>query len=779
MALGKFSALLHRARWPILIGWLGLVAAALLFAARGSDHLTGNGFNVPGSQSQAVQEAIDRDFGGEPQGALVVVMRATGRVGDRDRSAALARVRKAAEAQPDTTVPPAGIRRAARALRNGRVAVVPLDTNSAGPELIDTAMRLRQALGAGTQVGGVSLYLAGEPATWAALQDVVKQDLRSAERVGFPLVLLILLVVFGSVAAASLPLALGAISVLVTTAVIYFLAQLTEMSVLVTSMAAMIGIGVAVDYSLFILTRYRQAVASGADRAAARSTALATSGVAVVASGAAVALSLASLWLIDSTLLRSMAMGAVVVVSVSVLTAVVLLPVLIDLLGKRVEGSGRVLGALGRAAHVAVRRVAMRRGPAAPPAPAGEGSRFWQRWAALVMRRPLLAIAVVCPLLIVMALPVLSLRTGFDSVRQLPRNDEARVGAQLAASATRSGGAQPVQIVAHPRKGSVGEAPTQRAARALVATLARDAEVAAVARPRQRGSSVLIEATTRHRTESGQALAFIDRLRSRTLPDSQLARRADLTVGGSSASMRDVQAQISGGMWKLIAFVLGTSFLVLLVLLRSVLLPLKAVAMNLLSIGAAYGVLVAVFQWGWLDGLLGLQSLGHLEVFTPPLVMAVVFGLSMDYEVFLLSRIRERYEATGDSRLAVAQGLARSARTITSAALIMVAVFTVFIGTGTSTIQQLGLGSAVAIAIDATLVRLVVVPAIMQLLGDWNWWLPRPLERLLPQLGTEWEPPVPGTPTDAGWRTALPMRASRDQAHRSTKRPAPRTRIDA
>jgi RND superfamily putative drug exporter len=197
-------------------------------------------------------------------------------------------------------------------------------------------------------------------------------------------------------------------------------------------------------------------------------------------------------------------------------------------------------------------------------------------------------------------------------------------------------------------------------------------------------------------------------------------------------------------MWKIILFVLGLSYVVLLILLRSVVLPLKAVLMNLLSVGAAYGVLVVVFQWGWLDGLLGFHHLGHLDVLTPPLVLAVVFGLSMDYEVFLLSRIRERWEATGDSRQAVAEGLAASARTITSAALIMASVFLVFTFTGVPSIKELGLGNAIAIIIDATIVRLILVPATMELLGDWNWWLPKPLARILPRRSFERTPePVP------------------------------------
>jgi uncharacterized membrane protein YdfJ with MMPL/SSD domain len=224
----------------------------------------------------------------------------------------------------------------------------------------------------------------------------------------------------------------------------------------------------------------------------------------------------------------------------------------------------------------------------------------------------------------------------------------------------------------------------------------------------------------------------VDRLRDRDPPGI-----ASVEVGGATAAVEDFKDLVAGSMWKILVFVLAFSYLVLLLLLRSVLLPLKAVLMNLLSVAAAYGVLVAVFQWGWLDGLLGYDSLGYINTMTPPFLLAIVFGLSMDYEVFLLSRIRERYDATGDTRTAVAQGLRASAATISSAALIMVAVFAVFAGTGTPSIKEIGLGLSVAIALDATLVRLILVPATMELLGRWNWWLPGPLARVLPRTDFE------------------------------------------
>ena len=208
-------------------------------------------------------------------------------------------------------------------------------------------------------------------------------------------------------------------------------------------------------------------------------------------------------------------------------------------------------------------------------------------------------------------------------------------------------------------------------------------------------------------------------------------------VGGATAAVEDFKDLVAGSMWKIALFVLAFSYLVLFLLLRSVFLPLKAVLMNMLTVAAAYGVLVAIFQYGWLDGLLGYESLGYINTITPPFLLAIVFGLSMDYEVFLLSRIRERYDVTGDTRTAVAEGLAKSAATISSAALIMVAVFAVFAGTGVPSIKEIGVGLSVAIFLDATLVRLVLVPATMEIMGEWNWWLPKPIARVLPETNFE------------------------------------------
>jgi RND superfamily putative drug exporter len=325
--------------------------------------------------------------------------------------------------------------------------------------------------------------------------------------------------------------------------------------------------------------------------------------------------------------------------------------------------------------------------------------------------------------------PALQLQFGDGALRQFPAGNETRVGAELAARATGPGAAGPVQVLVKFDKGVDADL------RGYVSALGRDPEAASVTPPRtsRDGRSALIAITPRHDPESPAARGLVSRLRA----GEPSVAGAQVEVGGSTAQVEDFKDLVSGSMWKILLFVLAFSYLVLLVLLRSILLPLKAVLVNLLSVAAAYGVLVAVFQWGWFDSLLGFHHLGYVNTLTPPFLLAIVFGLSMDYEVFLLTRIRERYDATGDTRKAVGEGLAGSARTISSAALIMVAVFAVFAFTGVPSVKEIGVGLAVAIALDATLVRLVLVPAVMELMGKWNWWLPAPLARVLPRADLE------------------------------------------
>jgi RND superfamily putative drug exporter len=718
----------RRRRW-VVGGWVLIVLLALPFASKQTDHLTGGGFDVPGSQSMKVSESLQDDFGSQADG-IAVVLKAEPGASAADRAAAVARVQEEVATLDDVTLPAPAARQARRQLLAGEdVVLVPLRSDLSSDELIDPAATLREDLDPGAVDAGVTPYLVGQPTIWAGMQEISKEDLAKAEGTGFPIVAIILLVVFGSLAAAALPLTLGFVSVLVTGALIYFISLGMTTSVFVTNMASMIGIGVAVDYSLFILARYREEREAGREPAEARALSLSTSGLAVTFSGLAVIISLAGLWMVDNQALRSMALGAMTVVAVSILTATTLLPALIAMLGDRVLPGGVV----GKVERFFQRRFYRRRTP--EQAAAGK-NRFWRGWTERVMARPWTAIVGVSAVLLLLASPLLSLETGTEAIAQFPKDSDVRVGTEIA-SEELGGGTDPVQIVAH------FDGPADGEDRAAVVGFMRDLDgttgVAGVGLPAytEDGSSVLVQATPSASSESDAAVALVDRLRDTVVPASVLAQQAEVNVGGETARGEDVRQQVSGSMWKIILFVLALSFLVLMVMLRSLLLPLKAVLMNLLSIGAAFGVLVAIFQWGWFDGFLGFESQGALDTINIPLIFAIVFGLSMDYEVFLMSRIRERYMVHGENERAVAEGLSTSARTISSAALIMTSVFAVFVLTGVPSIKELGVGCAVAIALDATLVRLILVPAAMKLMGNWNWWFPSWLDRLVPDFSFE------------------------------------------
>jgi RND superfamily putative drug exporter len=725
--MSRLAGFLGRRRRWVLAGWVIALLLALPFAARQTEHLTGGGFDVPGSQSKAVSDSLQSEFGGDSDG-IAVLLKASAGAPAAAEAAAIGRVRHAVAGVDDVALPPAAARRAATELRVRGTAMVSLHSNLTSDELIDSAAELREELDLGTAQGGVTTYLAGQPTIWAGMQELSKKDLSEAEAGGFPIVAIILLVVFGSLAAAVLPLALGFVSVMVTGALIYFISLHMNTSVFVTNMASMIGIGVAIDYSLFILARYREERAAGRSSDDARAEALSTSGLAVTFSGLAVIVSLAGLWMVDNQALRSMALGAMTVVAVSILAATTLLPALIAMLGDRVLPGGVVATVLRFFRQRIFRR------PERPPS-AGAESVFWARWTAAVMARPWTAVIGVSAVLLFLAIPVLSLATGTQAITQFPKDSDVRVGNELA-SKQLGGGTDPVQVVAS-FEDRTSAAAERAATAAFVRTLQGTSGVASVAPPSFAKGSVLIQATPNAPSESDAAIALVERLRDPIVPSSGLARIATVDVGGETARGRDVRELISGSMWKIVLFVLALSFLVLMAMLRSLLLPLKAVLMNLLSIGAAFGVLVAIFQWGWFDSLLGFESQGALDTINVPLIFAVVFGLSMDYEVFLMSRIREHYMEHGDNERAVAEGLSTSARTISSAALIMTCVFAVFVLTGVPSIKELGLGCAVAIALDATLVRLILVPAAMKLLGDWNWWMPSWLDRVLPDFAFE------------------------------------------
>src|SRR5437588_7858832 len=609
--LARLADAASRRRRLVIGAWLALLVGGAWLPLHQSDRLSGGGWDVPGSASVRVSDELDAfpDFS-SPALSVLVTGRSPAAVQKR-----LAAVR--ATAARDPALRP----NRPRLFAHGRAALLPVTYVGPTGAAIAVATRARHALVQTTPETRTRVI--GQPAIWSNFQDVAKRQLARGETTGFPLILIILLAGFGTLVAALAPLAVGFAAVFLTGAVVYWLSRATEMSIYVSNMASMIGIGVAVDYSLFVVSRYRRELRAGAAPDEALRRALASSGTAVVFSGATVAVSLAGLFVIDVNAVRSMAIGAIVVVSIAVLATVTLLPAL---LGPGVERF-RV-------------RLPWRTGESGDPV-------FWRRWTESVMAHPVRALALVVPFLLLLAAPLLAIKTYNRGLEQLPRTAEVRQATERAQRLAGPGFSGPVHVL-------VG---SRTEAERLTPRLARIQGVARVTPPLAdpNGRRFLVSAYLASDQESPSAQATLRRI-ERAAPDA--------TIGGATQFGLDVNNAIFGGLPKMLLFILAVSYVVLLVLLRSVLLPLKAILMNLLSVGAAYGALVAVFQWGWLDWI-GYSSPGYVDTIVPALVLAVTFGLSMDYEVFLLTRIRERYVLHGRNDQAVAEGLVGSARIIT------------------------------------------------------------------------------------------------------------------
>jgi uncharacterized membrane protein YdfJ with MMPL/SSD domain len=698
-------------RRVVLAAWLAIVAASVPFAMRASDHLTAGGFEVNGSRSEQVDEALARHFRGTTRANLAVLLWPRKGTTSSALTAAIERVKRHVHGMPDVTLSERDYSFALFGAGLIEPTVLPLTV--AGNE--DTAQRiaerLRSTLGINTESApkhsGIEVHLLGEGALAAGLNHTFKAQLAQAETLALPILLVILLAVFGSLAAAAVPLFLGATAVVITTALIYFLSLGMGMSVFVTNTASMLGIGVAVDYSLIMLARVREELRAGRDEESARGVGVRHAGRAIIFSGTVVIGSLIGLLLVPSEALRSMAIGAMLVVAVSVLVTIILVPALIDLVGARRLATGF------RAA-----RRGSQHSDGSPPS-------RWYVWTRGVVRHRWVALGLSTVVLLLLCAPVFALHTRVGALRQLSDGNETRIGFAEAERLAGPGALGPAYVIVHARDASANITPETRRLRKIAAALR---EVKTVGAPTVNGTYSLFSVTPTVDPESPAAKRLVARLQTKL--DAAVGAGDHVLVGGATATQVDEERAIAASMWKVIAVAAGMALMLLLVLFRSVVLAIQAVVTNLVSVVAAYGALVVVFQWGWLDSLFHFQSLGYVNTLTLPLVLAIVFALSMDYEVFFLTRIRERWLRTGNAESAVVDGIAGGAQTITSAAIILISVFGIFVATGIPSVKELGLGAAVAIAIDASLVRLVLVPAAMSLFGARSWWLPRPLTRV-------------------------------------------------
>lgn len=730
----RLSAILRTHRWLVFTGWLLALVPAVWLLLTGSNHLTGGGFEVEGSQSLRVHYAIEDHFpdvGASPL-ALVAAPRATASY--TDMVEAVAELERIAAEVPSVTITPIPNQPAPQPDRP-YVVSLRLDFDNTGA--VDVARQLRQKVGItgsdpGENANGtVRMYVIGQGALGAAAQTSTKHDIAAAERWNMPVVLMVLVAVFGSLAAAAIPLILGLCTVTVTMGVVYLLSQLTTMSVFVSSTVSMFGIALAVDYSLFILMRYREELRQGRTVAQSTDAAMATSGLAVVLSGLTVIASLTGLYLIATPALNSIATGAILAVVMSVLTSVTMTPAILATFGRAAARRSPLL------------QLSWRRGdPDGPP--------FWSRWVRVVMRRPWLWATVTTAALLLAATPAFSMVLGNSMLRQFPASHEIRGGVNAAAEALGPGALGPVRVLVGFPEGDAATPVNTRVVEALRTEMDRSISIVSVSPPEASddNKSVLLSGVLAVDPEDLAARSAVDWLRARlpAVAAETVANEGaggpvpEIDVGGSTALIKDFDDRVDRTGLMVLLFVSLIAFVMLLLSIRSVFLAIKGVLMTVLSVVAAYGSLVVVFQWGWLEAI-GLPKLTSIDSTVPPLVLAMTFGLSMDYEIFLLTRIRERFLLTADTRDAVAYGVSTSARTITSAAVIMIAVFIGFAFAGMPLVAQLGVACAVAIAVDATVVRLILVPALMVTFEQWNWWLPRWLDRILPSV--DFEKPLP------------------------------------
>jgi RND superfamily putative drug exporter len=741
----------RRRRVMVFAIWVPLlVGLSAISGAIGSDYRTS--FTLPDSESKMVQETLQGIGNGEQAGMVAqIVFTATQGTTDPAVVEAMNGLFDQVAEIPGVTVTspysPEGARfnSATEPISFAQLSVTERDQQ----QMLALGNQIKE-MGASIDVPGLRVEYGG--------QVFATFEFPESELLGILAAIVILLVAFGSVLAMGLPIGTALFGLGVGFGIVGLASNVLRMPEFSAQMTAMIGLGVGIDYALFIVTRYRENLRGGMSPEDATVEAVDSSGRAVIFAGITVMISLLGLFVIGIEFVRGLAIAGATGVLMMMFAAVTLLPALLGFAGRRIEVTSRAAAisvtafvllmlvgvftglALGVAAlaglGIAVLTMAISFTPAGralrtPLPPRHDKPReeqFWFRWSRYVQRRPWPAFLGGAAVLIVLALPLFSIRMGFGDTGNLPEEQTARRAYDLLADGFGPGSSGPLVLV------STDPAADAASVAAVDEALTNDAAIAFASPGTEIAPGTwLWQAYPVSSPQDEATTELVERLRADTLPATGMA----VMIGGFTAGSIDFSSYLGDRLPLLIGAVLVLSFLLLMLVFRSVLVPLKAVIMNLLSVGAAYGVVVAIFQWGWAKDLFGIGKAGPVEAWAPMMLFAIVFGLSMDYEVFLLSRMREEFVRTGDNHIAVADGLAATARVITAAALIMVCVFGAFVLGNDRQLKLFGLGMAVAVLVDATIVRMILVPATMELLGSRNWWMPAWLDRILPRIEVE------------------------------------------
>jgi putative drug exporter of the RND superfamily len=702
----RLADAMRRARY--VVGAVWLIAAALSLAAVNGafgtklNDLLSNRFDLPGTESGRARTLLAEHFGQRPDSGYTIVFS-----GDIAPTAQRSALKRAASVLPDARVGP--LQPAGLGVWFARIGT------RLEPQPAEARVeRMRRAIGT---VSGGRIYVSGQVAINRDLEPVFDADLQRGEAIAIPIAVLVLLIVFGTVSATLVPLLMAAGTVPVTLGLLWILAHEMNMAIYVTNLVTLIGIAIAIDYSLLVVYRFREELLGGANEREALRTTMRTAGHAVLFSGATVAIGLACLVLIPLPFIRSMGVGGLLIPLVSIFAAMTLLPALLAVFGSSLL-------------RLQVPLIGLR--------PDREGG-VWGRIAETIMRRPALVAGGTGGFLVLCALPAPFLSLTPGSSKGLPSQASSVQGLELLERTLGPGTITPlIAVVDSGRAGGIGQ--TEPAIRRLVKELRADPEVTIVQAPTETGPQTYLPpdptgryarvvVATRHDYGTDQAKKLAARVRNTYVPRTDFGDARVYAGGGPPAGLDFINRAYGAFPW-LVLGVLAVTYLVLMRAFRSLLLPLKAVILNLLSVGATYGLLVVAFRWGF-GAVIGLPQADQIEAWIPIFLFAMLFGLSMDYEVFLLSRMRELYDETGDTERAVALGLMRTGRIVTAAAAIMVAAFSGFMLGSLIGLVQFGFGLAVAITIDATIIRALLVPALMKLMGGWNWYLPPWLARLL------------------------------------------------
>ena len=710
-AIGRFCSRHH---WPTIAVWV-VLAVGLVFVGQAGDSKTNDNLTLPGTDSTAATELLEDNLPEQAFGSNPLVIQAK-------RGASLT-APQYAQAIDDTV-------KRLNAMHDVNSAVNPLSPEGAVFLSKDRSVAyvpVVLCVGPGelTENQAQAVLDAGQPAEAAGLkvsvgayvgQQLSKPDTGASDAIGIAAAIVILLFAFGTATAMVLPISSAIIGLACSLSLIRLLENAVQVPSVASTLATMIGLGVGIDYALFIVTRHKLQLGDGMELRESIARATATAGGAVVFAGFTVVIALCSLAFAGIPLVSTLGFTAAIAVVVAVLAAATLLPAMLGALGPRIDSLRVQLGK----SH-----------------PDDSEPHGWRRWAHGVAARPWRSALAALAVLIVLSIPIFQLELGQNDVSALPKSTTARQAYDGLTQGFGPGVNGPLLVASEFE--SAAEA--KQVLPGLEKAIGGASDVAEVSEPTldKAGTDAVFTVIPNSAPWADSTVELVEDLRETTIPQALQGTEATAYVGGQTAGYIDLASQIADKLPLMIAIVVGLSFLVLLLAFRSLLVPVKAAAMNLLSVAAAYGIVTAVFQLGWGASLIGLDHSIPIVSFVPLLMFAILFGLSMDYEVFLLTQMREHYKQSGDARRAVIEGLANTGRVITSAAAIMVCVFTSFVLNGNPLVKEFGVGLAVAIAIDATLVRCLLVPAIMVLLGKRAWWLPRWLDRLVPHVSIEGE----------------------------------------